>query len=51
VGSPGGFDGNELFVESVDLAIEALSAATQYGVREFGELIVRRKANPRLGVL
>lgn len=33
----------DLFVESVDLAIEELSDVTQYGMREFGELVVRHR--------
>jgi hypothetical protein len=49
-GSPGGFDENELFVESVDLAIEQLNTVTHYGMREFGDFVVRRKVSPRLAV-
>ncbi len=49
-GSQGGFDENELFVESVDLAIEQLNTVTHYGMREFGDFVVRRKVSPRFAV-
>ncbi len=43
-GSP---EANELFVESVDLAIEELSDVTQSGVREFGEMVIRHRTTRR----
>jgi hypothetical protein len=35
------------FVENVDRALEQLTTVTRYGVRDFGNLVVRRKLSPR----
>ncbi len=44
-GSP---EANELFVESLDLAIEELSTISTYGVREFGDFVARRSIKSKI---